>query len=297
MGSEFDLGGRIEAGVFSLEHKLRPSHSRGELSLLVQNNRKQRLVDLDLAVVFDEPQFSELVHEEIHSGTRGSHHARQSVLGDFRQYAIRLVLFAIARQQQKRSRKAFFAGVEELIDQVFFDSDITCKHVCDEMVRELMLRVKGAQQLFLLNYKQRGRCYRGSRAHTDRLARHASLAEEVCRAKHGHDRFLASSIHDSQFHAAALNVHHGLGSIALRINRLASTIFLNFSGHAGRIEKILCIERVGVSLLDLFSWFHIEPKCHFCEGVRSRPYSSKPRIPKLYKTGQRALLTVSRIVS
>src|SRR4029077_4641221 len=91
---------------FSLWLKLCPGYSRGELSLLVQNNREQRLVDLDLAVVFDESQFSELVHDEIHAGTRGSHHARQSVLRNFRQYAIRLVLFAIARQQQKCSRKA-----------------------------------------------------------------------------------------------------------------------------------------------------------------------------------------------
>jgi hypothetical protein len=35
--------------------------------LLVQNDSQQRLIDLNFAVVFDEAQFPEFVHEKIHA--------------------------------------------------------------------------------------------------------------------------------------------------------------------------------------------------------------------------------------
>ncbi|MFZ0924209.1 MAG: hypothetical protein WA020_14175, partial [Candidatus Acidiferrales bacterium] len=52
----------------------------------------------------------------------------------------------------------------------------------------------------------------------------------------------ADFTNDREFHSAFLQVHHVLSSIALRIDELASLELLDFSRHAGRIEKSLGIE-------------------------------------------------------
>jgi hypothetical protein len=101
----------------------------------VQDNGEQRLVDLDFAVVFDEAELPEFVHEEIDARTGGADHIRQGLLGDFRQHALRLILFPVAGQKQQRARQALFTGVEELIDQILLDPDVMCQHVGDEMIR------------------------------------------------------------------------------------------------------------------------------------------------------------------
>src|SRR4029077_15090155 len=52
------------------------------LRLVVQDDVQQRAVDFDTAVVFDEAQFAELVHEEIHPRSRGADHLRKGLLAD-----------------------------------------------------------------------------------------------------------------------------------------------------------------------------------------------------------------------
>ena len=89
---------------------------------------------MDLAVVLDEAQFSEFVHEEIDSGARCPDHFRQSLLRYFGDHFLRLVLLAIAREHQQRARQPFLAGVEELIDQVLFEPNVSSKHISDEEV-------------------------------------------------------------------------------------------------------------------------------------------------------------------
>jgi len=101
----------------------------------VQDDGEQRLVDLDRAVVFDEPELPEFVHEEIDARTRGSHHTRQCLLRDFRQHTLRLILFPIPRQQQQRPRQSLFTRIEQLIDQILFHPDVMRQHIRDEMIR------------------------------------------------------------------------------------------------------------------------------------------------------------------
>jgi hypothetical protein len=63
-------------------HRCRVS-SRESGSLLVQDNTQEGRIDVDLAVVLDEAQFSEFVHEEIDSGSVCANHLRQN-LGDLK---------------------------------------------------------------------------------------------------------------------------------------------------------------------------------------------------------------------
>ena len=48
--------------------------------LLVKDNTPEGIVDVDLAVVLDEAQFPEFVHEKINPGPRGADHLRQHLL-------------------------------------------------------------------------------------------------------------------------------------------------------------------------------------------------------------------------
>jgi hypothetical protein len=61
------LGGAWNAELFCQILNRVPLIGEERVALLVQDHCQQGLVDLDLPVVFDEAQFSEFVHEEIHA--------------------------------------------------------------------------------------------------------------------------------------------------------------------------------------------------------------------------------------
>jgi hypothetical protein len=83
--------------------------------LLVQDNTQEGIVDVDLAVVLDEAQFPEFVHEKIDPGPRRANHLRQHLLRYFGKHLLRMALRATAREQQESARQPFLAGVEELV--------------------------------------------------------------------------------------------------------------------------------------------------------------------------------------
>ena len=59
-----------------------------------------------LAVVLDEAQFPEFVHEEIDPGPRRANHLRQHLLRYFGKHLLRLALLAIASEQQEGAAPA-----------------------------------------------------------------------------------------------------------------------------------------------------------------------------------------------
>jgi hypothetical protein len=92
--------------------------------LVVQDNAQEGIVDAKLAIVLDEAQLSEFVHETIDPWARCADHLRQHLLRHFGKHLLRLVRRAISRQQQKRACQPFLAGVKELVDEILFDSDV-----------------------------------------------------------------------------------------------------------------------------------------------------------------------------
>ena|ERR1700740_2002972 len=111
-----------------------------------------------------------------------------------------------------------------------------------------MLCMEYAQQLAFLHDEKRGWCNGCSRPHPNRLARHASLAKKITRAEHRDHRFSSGTIYNGEFHAALLDVHDGIRSLALRIDRFVSPKFRNFSRHPGGVEKNLWVESAGLSI-------------------------------------------------
>ena len=68
-------------------------------NLVVQDNTEEGIVDLNLAIVFDEAQFPEFVHEEIDPGTCCSNHLRQHLLRYFGERFVWMARRTIAREQ------------------------------------------------------------------------------------------------------------------------------------------------------------------------------------------------------
>ena len=79
-------------------------------------------MDLKSAIVMDESQFPEFIHEKINTRPRCANHFRQHLLGYSEKHLLRWGFLAIASEQQKGPSQPFLAGVKKLIDQILLDS-------------------------------------------------------------------------------------------------------------------------------------------------------------------------------
>src|ERR1700691_2501463 len=173
------------------------NHSCARNNLVVQDNAQEGIVDVDLAVVFDESQFLEFVHEQIDSGSRRTNDLRQHLLRYFGKRFLRLSGRTVAREQQQSAREALLGRVEKLIDEICFNSNVSRQHMSDEAVRELVFLVEHANHLVFLNDEHGGGCNRGSSRHVNGLTRKAPFTKEIARSHDRHDGFFAGRINHS----------------------------------------------------------------------------------------------------
>src|SRR5450631_2375980 len=108
--------------------------------LLVQDHRQKGFVDFDFAVILDEAKPPEFGHEQIHAGAGCADHFRQRFLRYLLKYSLGLFP-SIASKQQKCAGQSLLGRVEELIDQVSLNSNVSCQHVGDETVGQRKFRV------------------------------------------------------------------------------------------------------------------------------------------------------------
>jgi hypothetical protein len=80
--------------------------------LLAQDNAQEWAVDLKPAVVLDEAQFLEFIHEEINPGARRSDCLCQRFLRNLGKNPLRPIILSIASRQQQRASQPFLGGVE-----------------------------------------------------------------------------------------------------------------------------------------------------------------------------------------
>jgi len=198
---------------------------------------------VDFAVVFDETQFSEFVHEEIDARPRGADHLREHLLRNLGEDLLRMLPCAIPSEQEQSAGQPFFAGVEELVDQILLNPNISRKHIGDEPVGEFMLRVEHANHLPFLNAEHGRRSDGGRSRHADGLASEASFAKKIAWAKDCYNGLFASFIDDSELYAAFLNVQDIICGIALTGDGFFCGKLADHSPDASGIEKRLHIER------------------------------------------------------
>src|SRR6185295_3660969 len=120
-----------------------------------------------VVVVMDEPESSELVHEEADARPRGSDHLREYLLTDLWKNGLRRVVFAEMCQQEEHTSQSFLAGVEEMVDQVLFNATVALEEVRHEPSGEGWLRLQHSEHLLSCDAQDltlRQRCRGGQSA-------------------------------------------------------------------------------------------------------------------------------------
>src|SRR5207248_2789457 len=83
--------------------------------LVVEHYVEQGAVYFEVAVVADEAQFAEFVHEVADPRPRSSDDSGERLLADCPDDGLRSAFLPEIRQQQQHSRQPFFTGVEKLV--------------------------------------------------------------------------------------------------------------------------------------------------------------------------------------
>src|ERR1700674_4719121 len=100
------------------------SDKSGSWCTIVQDNIQEGSIDVQPAIVTNEAQFPEFVHEKVDSGARCADHFRQRFLRYFGEQSVDLVFVAVAGEQKKSAGEPFLARIEKLVDQILLDSDV-----------------------------------------------------------------------------------------------------------------------------------------------------------------------------
>src|SRR5690349_7599471 len=93
-------------------------------------------MDFQAAIVFDETQLPELIHEKIDPGAGGPHHFRQRLLADLGNHTLGRSFFPETGEQEKNPSQSFLAGIEKLIHQVLFVADVSRQQIPYEQIRK-----------------------------------------------------------------------------------------------------------------------------------------------------------------
>jgi len=65
-----------------------------------------------------------------------------------------------------------------MVDEVFFDADVSPEHVCQELFVELGLRVQHLEHVLLVNHRDGARIHRDSGGDVDVLSSETSFPEK-----------------------------------------------------------------------------------------------------------------------
>src|SRR5580704_2993139 len=86
----------------------------------------------ELASIVNEAQLAEPIHEEADSRAGSADDLCQCLLADLRNHWLRFALFPEVGQQKQHPRQSLFAGIEELVDQIFLDPNVARQQMVEE---------------------------------------------------------------------------------------------------------------------------------------------------------------------
>jgi hypothetical protein len=82
------------------------------------------IMDFNSSVVADESQFAEFVHKKTDAGSGGADHRCQCLLADTWIDRLRTAFLSEMREQKEKACETLLARIEQLVDQVFFNSAV-----------------------------------------------------------------------------------------------------------------------------------------------------------------------------
>jgi hypothetical protein len=131
-------------------------------------------VNLQAAVyssgIVDKAHFPEPVHEKAHPGACGTHHLGQGLLTDLRNHGLGHSFLAKMREHQKDAGQSLFAGIEQLVDQILFITDIAGELIRHEHIGQGMFVVQGVHHRLLVDPQNLAVCHCGRRSHAESMA-------------------------------------------------------------------------------------------------------------------------------
>ncbi|HXO87196.1 MAG TPA: hypothetical protein VN885_01015, partial [Candidatus Acidoferrales bacterium] len=110
--------------------------------LVDENHVEEGTVHGETAVVLDETEPPEFIHEEADPRPSGSHHFGKRFLADLGKDGFGLAGLPVLREKKKRAGEAFFAGIEKLIHQIGFETNVARQNMRDESLRKSLLLAK-----------------------------------------------------------------------------------------------------------------------------------------------------------
>ena len=145
------------------------------------------------------------------------------------------------REQKQSPRQALLAGVEEMVDKVFFHPDRAGQQVGDELVGEGRIVMKRAKDDPLLDAHHLAVRERGRSGDAPLLPREAAFAAEFVFFQDCDHGFLAVPGQDADFDLALVNIEDAIRGVALHEERLILVVFDDNSPLAVFDEEILWI--------------------------------------------------------
>src|SRR6202790_1850659 len=185
----------------------------------LQKGIDQCAIYLQAAVVLDEAFLLERTHKFTDPCAGGTNHLRQSSLAHF-QGVLRLGFLGYFPKQQQNSCQPLFAEIEELIGQVFLDSNHSGKQIRIQQRRKLRVALELAKRAVLLQASDIGGPNRSRRVHPQRLPSQTAFAKKATPQQDGDDRFFATRSGHRELHRTALDIENRIGFVPLRKNDL-----------------------------------------------------------------------------
>ena len=185
--------------------------------LVVEHDIQQRTVNQQTitAVIVDESQFPESVHEKVNPPAGRSHHLGESLLTDFGDRNFLLPLLAEVSKQEKNASESFLTEIEKLIHQICFVSDVPGQQVRYEHVGKRWFSVNYIHHGFLLDAHYRAVGHRDRGAQAARLSCEGTVSEEITLVQNGYCGFLPAHRHNGESYLSLLYIENRISRVTL----------------------------------------------------------------------------------
>jgi hypothetical protein len=119
-----------------------------DMRSFIQHEIQQAFLNFQLAVVVDQSQLPKFVHKNIHARPGRSNQRCKRVLIDLYGYRFQAKVVAIIGQEQESTGQPHLAGIEQLVDQVRFNSGGPSQQMSEKVVGKFLVLMKQADYDF-----------------------------------------------------------------------------------------------------------------------------------------------------